>query len=102
MKKIKAFMLALSLVGVVGSSGIAAAVDGVISKNVLGTDSYCHLKFPAMDEASLRTEHPFLKSPNSGDIIDFYGSCDHDPLGKNEINAQLLQLQHRRDRAYSG
>ena len=94
-------MLTLSLVGVVGSSGVAAAVDGVISKNALDS-GYCHLKFPAIDEASLSTKHPFLKSPNSGDIVDFYGSCDHEPLGKNEINAQLLELQRRRDRDYSG
>ncbi len=101
MKNIKVLVFTLSL-GIVGSGGIAAAADGIISKDVLDTGSYCHLKFPAIDEASLRTEHPFLKSPESGDIIDFYGSCDHEPLGNNEINAQLLQLQHRRDRDYSG
>lgn len=28
------------------------------------------------------------------------GGCSHDPLGKEEVQAQLLQLQHRRDRIY--
>jgi len=30
----------------------------------------------------------------SGDIIDFFGSCDHDPLGKDEVQAQRIESQH--------
>jgi hypothetical protein len=41
-----------------------------------------------------------LKEADSGDIIDFYAPCSHDPLGKEEVQAQLLQLQHRRARDY--
>jgi hypothetical protein len=29
-----------------------------------------------------------LKDPSEGDIIDFYGPCDHDPLGKDEVHRQ--------------
>jgi hypothetical protein len=29
-----------------------------------------------------------LTDPSEGDIIDFYGPCDHDPLGKAEIQRQ--------------
>jgi hypothetical protein len=39
-----------------------------------------------------------LKEAGSGDIIDFYGSCDHDPLGIDEVQSQKLHLQHRRTR----
>jgi hypothetical protein len=34
-----------------------------------------------------------LKDPSSGDIIDFYGSCDHDPLGQDEIASQRQDLE---------
>ena len=37
-----------------------------------------------------------LKDPNDGDIIDFYGPCDYDPLGKEEIARQRAQLQRDR------
>ncbi len=63
--------------------------------------NYCHLKFPAIQEQTLNSERPVLKDGATGDIIDFYGPCDHNPLGKNEIQAQLLQLEHRRANDYS-
>jgi hypothetical protein len=71
----------------------------VISKTPLSDGSYCHLRFPAIDERSLSLpgKHSVLKSPDCGDIIDFYGPCDHDPLGKDEIYAQLRYLQRLRD-----
>ena len=58
----------------------------------------CRLKFPAIREQTLGTAHPVLKETDSGDIIDFYGPCSHDPLGKDEIQSQVLQVQHRRGR----
>jgi hypothetical protein len=30
-----------------------------------------------------------------GDIIDFYGSCDEDPLGKDQVAAQKLVDEQR-------
>jgi len=101
MKTMKSVLAVLFLAGAMGSTIATAGAEGVISKDALTEGSYCHLKFPAINEASLSTKHPFLKSPDFGDIIDFYGPCGHDPLGKDEINAQLLQLQHRRDHDYS-
>ena len=79
---------------------LLAGAAEVISNDALSADDYCHMKFPAMREESLGTSHPVLKDASSGDIIDFYGPCSHDPLGKAEIQAQLLQLQHRRARDY--
>jgi hypothetical protein len=29
------------------------------------------------------------------DIVDFYGRCNHDPLGKDEIQRQKIEAQHR-------
>ena len=37
---------------------------------------------------------PRLKAADSSDIIDFYGPCSHDPLGKEAVQTQLLDLQH--------
>ena len=73
------------------SSGVSAAGDGVTSKTVLTEGSYCHLKFPPIREETLSWSHPVLKDPSSGDMIDFYGACNHDPLGKDEIQSRTRQ-----------
>lgn len=36
-----------------------------------------------------RPYHPVLKDADSGDIIDFDGPCDLDPLGKDEIHVRF-------------
>jgi hypothetical protein len=55
---------------------------------------YCHLKFPTIREDTLGWNRPVLNGPGSGSIVDFYGPCDYDPLGKNEISIQReLQRQ---------
>jgi hypothetical protein len=101
MKAIKLFLSALVLAGTmdVSIASTAGAAD-VISKDVSTEGSYCHMKFPAIEEKTLGSRRPALKDPGSGDVIDFYGPCNHDPLGKEEIQAQLLQLQHRRAHDY--
>jgi hypothetical protein len=54
---------------------------------------YCHMKFPAIDEKTLGTEDPRLQRPESGNIIDFYGPCNHDPLGSEEVERQMRERQ---------
>lgn len=102
MKRINSYLLMLLLSGpFVLSVGPALGAEGVISK-VAATPSsnYCHMKFPAIREETLAWDRPVLKDASSGDIIDFYGRCDHDPLGKQEIQRQRLELQHRFRREY--
>jgi hypothetical protein len=48
----------------------------------------------------LGTDHPQLKSPETGDIVDFYGPCDHDPLGKDEVSSQKEEDQLLSDHSY--
>jgi hypothetical protein len=55
--------------------------------------SYCHMKFPPMREDSLSWSQPVFDD-SSAAIIDFYGSCDYDPLGKDEIRVQRRQKLH--------
>lgn len=101
MKTMKTVLSVLFLAGAMGSSiASAAGAENVISKDVLTGGSYCHIKFPAIEERTLSWNRPVLKDPSESDIIDFYGPCDHDPLGKEEIQSQKRDLQRRFEREY--
>jgi hypothetical protein len=95
MKIAISFLAALLLVGGLGVGGTLAAAEGVISNEVIIPGVYCHLRFPAIREQTLAGDRPVLKDPSSGDIIDFYGPCDTDPLGKDQVRKQRLERQHR-------
>src|SRR6266550_5019896 len=56
MKNTKSLLVALILLGNIAVSAIALAADGVISEDVLSTDSYCHEKFPAIEGKSLNSD----------------------------------------------
>ncbi|HEX2522232.1 MAG TPA: hypothetical protein VHP35_08905, partial [Terriglobia bacterium] len=72
--------------------------DGILLKEESAPGSnYGHLKFPAIREETLGSDHPVLKDASSGDIIDFYGPLDHDPLGADEVRSQRFQLRHGPD-----
>jgi hypothetical protein len=92
-------LLFLSSLGAVNS---AIAEGGVISKQESVPGSYCHEKFQAMRPSTLDTDNPTLKSSQSGDVIDYYGSCDESPVGQDQIGAQELQAKHRWDLDYDG
>ena len=49
--------------------------------------AYCHMKFPAMREDSLSWAHPVFDD-GAVHAVDFYGSCDHDPFGIDEIKTE--------------
>ena len=76
------------------------AAEGVISKVPDATGNYCHLTFPAIREESLYWDRPILKDASEGNIIDFYGPGDYDPLGKDEVNRQRDQLQRQQYREH--
>jgi hypothetical protein len=97
MKIAKLFFAAVLLIGNFEAATASAATPGVISNQVFTPGSYCHLRFPAIREDTLSSNRPVLKDPSEGDIIDFYGSCDYDPLGKDEINSQKQRARERYD-----
>ncbi|NIO06946.1 MAG: hypothetical protein GTO40_02740, partial [Deltaproteobacteria bacterium] len=70
---------------------LLAAERGVISKEEI-FPGYCHMRFPAMVESSVGTTH-MLQEPTTTDIVDFYGPCDYDPRGAEEISAQKSDRQ---------
>jgi hypothetical protein len=98
MKHIK-LVLSLVLAGMLGFSTAAMSAErapvkgvkpGVISAVALNkAGTYCHLKFPAIEPGTLSSAKPrLIKDPGSGDIVDFYGPCNYDPLGADEICRQ--------------
>jgi len=98
MKNIK-LVWVLFLGGVIGLGGTWARDGDVISKDVLTEGSYCHSKFESIREETLASSQPVLK--DTDDIVDFYGSCNHDPVGKEEIQSQKIEKQHRFEREYN-
>jgi hypothetical protein len=93
MKKMRLFLLALFVGGAVTLGTTSIHASDVISKDVLTEDSYCHAKFESIREQTLASAQPELKDVD--DIVDFYGPCGTDPLGKDEIQAQKIEAQHR-------
>jgi len=99
MKSIKSFMSALFLTGALGLSIASAGAENVISQDVVTAGSYCHTKFESIRENTLASSQPVLK--DTDDIVDFYGPCNHDPLGKEEIQSQKIEMQHRFQSEYN-
>ena len=97
MKTRTSLLAALLLVSGIGASNAFAVAEGVISGTPSTPGSYCHLKFPAIREDTLAWDRPVLKDGSGGDIIDFYGPCDYDPLSKDEI---ARQRQNARENQY--
>ena len=67
--------------------------QGVVKAWRLGNTNYCHLKFPPITKRTLFSDSPKL-APEWGTLIDYYGPCNHDPLGEAEIEKQ--QNVHQR------
>jgi len=91
MKIATSLLTAVLLISTLDAINTAMAADGIIDQQELTPGSYCHLKFPAIREDTLGSDHPALEDPNSGDIIDFYGPCDENPVGKHQVEEQKLE-----------
>ncbi len=89
---------ALFLIGIVGGSATAFSADGVLLKQeAVPGSNYCHMKFPAIRGDTLNWDQPVLENSGSGDIIDFYGSCDESPSGRDQASDQRSTHQARRN-----
>ena len=94
-------MLLLAATSLLGSSLLWAA-DGIITKVPDSSGNFCSLRFPAIREETLYWDRPVLKDPSDGDIISFYGPCDYDPLGKDQILRQRDAYRRQRQRLPAG
>ena len=99
MKIATSFLAALLFAGTLGALNNAIAEDGVLSENQLAGTSYCNEKFPAIARHTLGNDQPELSS--KGDVIDFYGPCGENPVGKDQVRTQKLEDQHRWETEYS-
>ncbi len=99
MKKIKVLISMAMLIGALGASEPPSqAAQGIIYRSGPPSDSYCHLKFPAIRENTLFSSRPVLKDASDGDIVDFYGPCDYDPVGQQEVLRQRADVVRERNR----
>ena len=100
MKIATSFLAGVLLIGSLGAINSAMAADGILSKDELTADSYCHEKFPAMHQSTLGDDQPTLKDSSTGDVIDFYGPCNESPTGKDQVWQQKLDDEHRFEHDY--
>jgi len=102
MKKIKLLVSVLLLAGILSASDAPLwAAEGIIHK-VVAQGNYCHLKFPAIQKRTLYSGRPVLKDASEGDIVDFHGPCNYDPLGPEEVMRQRADLVWERNRLVDG
>jgi hypothetical protein len=103
MKIATSFLAALLFTGTLGTLNNAIAQDGILSKDEFAGTGYCHMKFSAIDQSTLGNDRPVLESSTGGSadrfsaigVTDFYGPCDENPLGQDQIRTQKLERQHR-------
>ena len=69
----------------------AAEADELAIKEAANLSFYCHMKFPEMRVDTLSWDRPVLDE-TAGNVVDFYGPCDHDPTGADEIKVQRRVL----------
>jgi hypothetical protein len=70
----------------------AVEADELVETEVVDLEAdYCHMKFAPMDEATLFWDRPELKAVAERSI-DFYGPCDYDPTGPDEVRIQRAIL----------
>ncbi len=99
MKSIKT-LLGVAVIGVaLGlTTAPAMAAEGVISSfKIETTPGYGHMQFPAIDEDTLWSRRPVLLDASTTDVIDFYGPCDYDPLGKEALLRQRAEWFDKED-----
>ncbi|HEY6367949.1 MAG TPA: hypothetical protein VI585_24485 [Candidatus Binatia bacterium] len=104
MTRLKGLYSMLILTGtlVLLCSPLLEAAEGIVSKVPDPSGQYCHLRFPAIKPETLSWNRPVLKDPSEGDIIDFYGPCDYDPLGQDAITRQKNDVLKIFNRQYKG
>jgi len=89
-------LIGISLLG--ATMGLTPAPAGAAQHSVFllkveVSPGYCHMQFPAIEENS-PGDRPVLQDASTTDIIDFYGPCDYDPLGRDEVQTQRTENQY--------
>lgn len=99
LKIIFSFLLAAGAL----SLSLPVWAQGILYKKAVdASGNYCHLKFPAIQKRTLYSGRPVLKDASEGDIVDFHGPCNYDPLGPEEVMRQRAELVWERNRLVDG
>lgn len=87
--KIKPMILSAALALTVAGAALASET-GIVYKQASSEDSsYCHIKYNAFTEQSLKSgELEF----NPSDVIDMYGPCSFNPSSQEEVRKQVSQM----------
>ena len=74
-----------------GVSHVLANENGIVMKQAADSDqSYCHIKYMAFTDQSLRSGNLEF---NPSDIVDMYGPCNFDPHSQDEVRKQQALSQ---------
>src|SRR5262249_44561795 len=101
MKIATSLLAAVLFTGALGAFNKAITEDGILSENQITRNIYCHEKFTAIRPSTLGDDQAQLKNSGTGDVIDFYGPCNENPVGKDQVQTQRLEDQHRWEMEYS-
>jgi hypothetical protein len=92
----------LLFIGLVGGSSYAFEskssaknANGIVLKEEYEPGSYCHQKLPAITESSLAGNHPVV---SQSETIDFYGPCNENPVGAEQVTAQRIASADRKSK----
>jgi hypothetical protein len=100
MVKTKGLRSVIFLAGLLLLCGSFVRAGEVVTSKAPSPSGSCHLKFPAIREDTLFSDRPVLKDASEGDIIDFYGPCNYDPLGRDSILRQRFEHRLRMRKEY--
>jgi hypothetical protein len=93
MKKTLSFLSNLFLAATLLLGVPLLGAEELVLKETADVAAYCHMQFPEIREETLGWAQPMLDD-GSGKVVDFYGSCDYDPIGIESIKTQR-RLLHR-------
>jgi hypothetical protein len=88
----------LFFAGALAPGNAVQTSEKTILRNEAASAGYCHVRFPAIRPESLGSDHPVIQDRNSGDSIDYYGPCDENPLGQDQIQQQKLEALDQRSK----
>lgn len=91
MRKTESLLSSLFLSSILFWGVPTVEANELVIEEAANLSFYCHMQFPEMRADTLSWDRPVLDT-TAGNVIDFYGSCDHDPTGADAIRVQRRVL----------
>ena len=93
MKGVASVLLGVFVISAPAAINSALAPASMISNDNFARDTYCHKKFPVIDENRWVPIIGGWRAPTRETIIDHYGRCDGNPSGNDQIDEQELEQE---------